>query len=142
MPAQLNALIDHAELTSLVHSVGRNLDRKTFERMREIYTADVEAATPGGTARGIDAVIAQVLRNHQDYEASQHLFGDVQVDLDGDTAVIDANTLVTLVPEAGQRHIHRTLGVRYRFDGIRTMDGWRLCRVGITPVWERTTISA
>ncbi|MCX5042953.1 nuclear transport factor 2 family protein [Aldersonia sp. NBC_00410] len=142
MPARLTDMIDRAELTSLVHSVGRNLDQKAFEGMRAIYTADAEAITPGGTAHGIEAVIAQVRRNHQDYEASQHLFGDVQVDVDGDTAVIGANTVVTLVPEAEHRHIHRTIGVRYRFDGIRTSEGWRLRRVGITPVWERSTISA
>jgi hypothetical protein len=135
-------LIDRDALTALVHSVGRNLDTKQFDAFRSIYTEDAQAATPGGVANGIDAILVQVRRNHEDFEVSQHLFGDVHIELDGERAEVGANTLVTLVPHATELEIYRQLGVYYSFDALRTTDGWRVTRVGIKPLWSRSTLPA
>jgi hypothetical protein len=138
----LQALLDRNALTTLVHSVGRNLDLKRFDEFRSIYTPDARAETPGGVGDGIDAILAQVRRNHDGFEVSQHLFGDVHVAITGDRAEVGANTLVTLVPRATDLGINRQLGVFYSFDAARTSGGWRFTRVGITPLWSRSTLVA
>ena len=140
--SDLQALLDHNALATLVYSVGRNLDLKRFDEFGSIYTPDARAATPGGVANGLDAILTQLRRNHEGFEVSQHLFGDVHVAVTSDRADVGANAVVTLVPRANELDINRQLGVYYSFDAARTSDGWRFTRVGITPLWSRSTLVA
>lgn len=70
------------------------------------------------------------------------------VDADGDRAEVRANLLVhfaaltdtdapTLAPP-----IQFTLGEIYRFDAVRTPEGWRFACVETSPVWMSGTRSA
>jgi hypothetical protein len=130
----LQDLTDRREITDLVSRLGLWLDEKRFDEARSILTEDVTVATPGGSAQGIDLVAAQARRNH-DYDRIQHVITNVLVDLDGDGASVSANLIATLVPRADAPASHTTLGERYRFDAVRTPDGWRLSRVEVSPVW-------
>ena len=133
---QLRELTDRAEITQLVARLGRFLDERRFDTAREVFVEQIAVDTPGGTAQGIDAVVAQASRNH-DVDRTQHVITDVLIDLDpaGDRATVAANLTVVFVPDAATPARHRTLGERYAFEAVRTADGWRLARVEVTPVW-------
>jgi hypothetical protein len=139
----LAALSDRLELETLVSGLGRWLDGgQDAARAHELLAEHVEVSTLGGTARGIDAVVAQAQRNHD--VTTQHLISDRLVTLDGDRAEITANLLVVFADGApvavGPRAVElptagRVFGERYRLAATRTDAGWRLSRIEIKPLW-------
>lgn len=134
---RLLEVLDRDELTRLAHAVGGAIDSKNFEDFRNLYLETADAATPGGVVDGLDAIVEMVVRNHQDFETTQHHVGDVQVHLDGDTATVAANVIATMVPRAAEPEVNTSLGVRYRYDAVRTDEGWRFARVEIDLLWRR-----
>lgn len=139
----LAALGDQFELDRLVSRLGRWLDGgQDADGARELFAEGIEVSTLGGTARGVDAVVAQARRNHG--AVTQHLISDRLVDVDGDGATVTANLLVVFADGApvavGPRAVElptvgRALGERYRLEAIRTDGGWRLSRIEIEPLW-------
>lgn len=130
----LQDLTDRQAITDLVSRLGLWLDEKRFYDTEALFTEDVTVATPGGRAQGVGLVAEQARRNH-DYERIQHVITNVLIDLDGDRAQVRANLIATLVPSAAEPAAHATLGERYRFDAVRTPQGWRLSRVEVDPIW-------
>ncbi|MEV5827247.1 nuclear transport factor 2 family protein [Spirillospora sp. NPDC052242] len=121
---------DRIELTDLVTRLGRWLDDKTFDDAASVFTEDAEAHTPGGVARGRDALVRQASRNHT--VPTQHFITDHRFEPDGDGVRVTANLLVVFVREDGP-HL---LGERYDLRAARTADGWRITRVQGDPIWE------
>lgn len=130
-------IVDRLELTALVGTLGRTLDTGKYDALRDVFTAEATIRTPGGEQQGIDRIIGQASASHDDYDVTQHLFGDVHVEVEGDRATVIANAIATLVPDAEQRETHRTLGGRYEFEAVRSIAGWRFDRMAITPLWSR-----
>jgi SnoaL-like protein len=131
----LQDLTDRQAITDLVSRLGLWLDEKRFSDTESLFTEDVTVATPGGQARGVGLVAEQARRNH-DYEGIQHVITNVLIDLDGDRAEVRANLIATLVPSAAEPAAHATLGERYRFEAVRSGDGWRLARIEVEPIWK------
>ncbi|MET8779863.1 nuclear transport factor 2 family protein [Nocardia sp. NPDC004654] len=134
---EIRELLDRSHITALVDRLGHALDEGAFEDFRQIYTADASATTPGGTAQGVDAMIAQAGRSHSADKKVQHFISNVIVDLRGDTAAVRANLLATFAPlvEGALTEPKYTLGEIYSFDAVRTAEGWRLSRIRSTPQW-------
>ena len=132
----LQSLADRAELTDLVHRLTAALDEHRFDDLRALLIEDSTAQTPGGLAQGREAVIAQATRNHQVYDRLQHLLSGVLVDLDGDRAEIRAN-LVGVFGNAPADQPARAIGAVYRFETVRTRDGWRIASVDVRLVWRQ-----
>jgi hypothetical protein len=129
--SQVQQLTDRQAIADLVSGLGAWLDDKRFDDARSVLAEDVTVDTPGGAAQGIDRVVAQARRNHEGYE-THHVITNVLVDLAGDQATARANLTVTFAsPET-----RFAMGERYRFEAVRTPDGWRLTRIRVRPVWS------
>ena len=135
MSDKLQALSDRAEIEDLVHRLGRALDERRFDDMRDILVEDATARTPGGLAEGRDAMIAQAQRNHPLEDQIQHVISGVLIDLAGDSATVRANLVATFIRADTASRQHMVLGEVYRFHARRTSDGWRLSSVVTQPVW-------
>jgi hypothetical protein len=140
-PQQVQQLVDHHEITNLVYRLGAVLDDRRFDEMRSLLVEDATVRTPGGTAEGQDAVIAQARRNHRPDEPTQHVITNLLVKLEGDRAQVRANLVVNFAsPARGDLSLPApptkyTLGEIYHFDVARTSEGWRFSRVETSPVW-------
>ncbi len=139
--AYVQQLVDRNEITDLVYRLGVSLDEGRFDEMRSLLVEEVTARTPGGTAEGREAVIAQASRNHSRDEQIQHVTTNLLIELDGDRAHVRANLVVHFAPPGGPSEsllappVQFTLGGVYRFEVVRTSRGWRFARVETSPVW-------
>ena len=132
---ELKELLDRHEIAGLVDRLGLWLDEKRFDEAPTILTEDATAETPGGTARGLEAVVEQARRSHGEEVGTQHAITNKVIDLEGDRASVGANLLATFF-DPGQRSApRRQLGERYAFEVVRTPDGWRISSVKTTPLW-------
>lgn len=138
---QIQQIVDRNEITNLVYRLGVFLDERRFGEMRSLLVEDATVQTPGGAAAGRDDLIAQAARNHPADEPTQHVISNLLVDLDGDRAKVRANLVVNFaapassdesLPVAPRKY---SLGEVYRFDVVRTSEGWRFSRVEASPVW-------
>ena len=81
-PADFGQLLDHLAVVDSLHRFQARLDAKDWPGLRSAMTEDARAYF----VEGADAVLA-VVRAHLDVcGPTQHLMGNVQVQLDGDTA--------------------------------------------------------
>lgn len=130
-----DTLLDEAEITRLVTRLGAALDEHDFQELTRLFTPDVTATTPGGTATGRDNVITQATRNHVDFPNLQHIISGVLVDMDGDRASVRAN-LVGHFGRADNPEPVRRIGGIYHFGAVRTPEGWRFDALSVRQVWR------
>jgi hypothetical protein len=128
-------LIARAEIERTVYALGRCLDERSFEELRDLFTADASVETPGGVATGHDALVEQARRRHSADEGIQHLITNLLVDRDGDTASVRANLLVSFARSGPADPSPFLLGEVYRFEMRCTDGGWRITRLSSKPVW-------
>jgi hypothetical protein len=143
---QLRDITDRQAISDLITRLGVMLDDKRFDDARTVLSDDVAVQTPGGSARGPEAVIEQARRNHT--VRTQHVITDVLIDLIGDRAEARANLIVTFVPDSDQPEARLAIGSsdqpvsrlmigeRYRFEAVRGERGWRLTRIEVGRVWS------
>lgn len=144
----LRTLTDRAELADLLARQGRWLDERRFDETGAIFTEDATVETGGGRAAGLAALTAQARRVHTRSAATHHNTSGVLIEIDGDRATVRANLVVTFVGAATPPEPTATasaptvpepiatVGERYRFDAVRTPEGWRFSRLEATPVWQ------
>ncbi len=142
---QLRELLDRSEIHALIDRLATALEEGRFDAFDTIYTADVKAKSPGGEAQGRDAVIALASRNHSDEQRSPHYMSNVQIDLAGDRAAVRANAIFAIGPTSAVEGRLApeplfTAGGGYRFDAVRTSEGWRFSRVETAPLWSMGTL--
>ena len=131
-------LADRAEITQLLARLGRWLDEKRFDDTRSVFTEDATGQFPSGSLRGIEALTAQARRHHADFDQTHHVATNTLVDLGGDRATVRANQIATFVRHTGTLEPDLTVGERYRFEAVRTDQGWRFARVEVDLLWRST----
>ncbi|MFF9011357.1 nuclear transport factor 2 family protein [Streptomyces sp. NPDC014870] len=131
---RIQELTDRQEIGDLVASLGRWLDDADFDAGGDLFTADVSADTPGGTARGRNAVVAQARRGHEGRRC-QHFITDLRTDVRGDRASAEANFMVAFAGTT-EAEPTRFTGARYHLQACREEGRWLLNSVRITSVWH------
>lgn len=136
-------LEDRGALTDLVSHLGAALDEHRFDTLRELFTEDATATTPGGAAEGRDDVVAQATRNHIGFTRLHHVMTNVLVEPveAGDTASevartarVRANLTAHFAHDDGVPVL--TLGAVYRLGVRETAGRWRIAELRVTPVWR------
>lgn len=135
MTTIVDDLIDRHDIERAVYSLGRCLDERDFEGLRDLFTADASASTPGGTATGHDALVDQARRRHSADDGIQHVITNLLIDRDGDRATVRANLLVSFARSGPADPAPFLLGEVYRLELRRTERGWRIHQLGSTPIW-------
>jgi ketosteroid isomerase-like protein len=127
---------DHLEIAELFARLARLLDEGRHEDVRTVYADDVVVRSPrGDELHGVDEVIAFLRQSRVEGEHTQHVHGDVLVDVDGDRAEASANQLVHRY-RTGQPP-HRRSGLRLAYTVVRTPAGWRFHEGQLTLAWTQ-----
>jgi hypothetical protein len=125
---------DRLEIQDLVFHYADLIDRKQIDRLRdEVFTEDVHVdySAMGGSVGDLDETIGFLKSALTDelFPHSQHLNANVQVKVEGDTAVgrvMCFNPMEMSLPDGGTQTYF--LGLWYVDDYRRTQAGWRISR--------------
>ena len=133
--ATLEQLRDRAAITDLVTGLARWLDEQRWDDAADFFTSDLTIDTPGGTAEGRDACVAQASRHAA---RSQHLITNLSIELDGDAARVEAGAFGAVADRDGVEGTLELSGGTYHFGLRRTADGWRIASLVARPIWQDT----
>jgi len=86
MDTALAELIAKQEIADLCANYAYALDRKDWAALRECFTDAPVFLHPGGRVDGIDGIVDRARGALDALDASQHLLGNIVVEVDGDTA--------------------------------------------------------
>ncbi|MEY2402373.1 MAG: hypothetical protein QOJ08_2484 [Ilumatobacteraceae bacterium] len=111
------------------------LDTKQFDELRSIFTSDATGMLHGVACDNVDAIIERISGALTRLDASQHLIGNHQVRIDGDTATCRCQLQSQHVKrgtEGGETYL---IGGTYEDRLIRTADGWRISHRTMAETW-------
>ena len=124
---------DRIDIADLFAHLAYLLDECRPEDAGTVYHDDVVVHSPRGELHGLAEVTAFLKQSHVDGERTQHVHGDVLVQVDGDRAEATANQLVYFYRDG--KAPHRSSGLRSAVTAVRTTAGWRISDMRITLAW-------
>jgi hypothetical protein len=132
---RLQELVDRQEIVDLITAYTRAVDTARWDDLDAVFTADavLDYSSAGGPAGSL-AEAKPFIAHLSGFDGWQHVIGQVEIELSGDTATATAyfiNPMVagTQLWEVGGYYHHRLR---------RTPDGWRSTRMVDELVWSRT----
>lgn len=132
--ARLAWLVDREAIRDLIGNFAISIDDKDKAGYAANFVEDAVLELPFGTIIG-KAAIAEMPGPPQEW-GTQHLIGEVIIDLHGDEATTRAYMMATHVFDADDRSRKAHSGGWYQHRAVRTPDGWRLAHVRLVVVWE------
>jgi len=120
----LQEVSDRIEIADLLTRYAKAVDRKDWTLYRTVFTADahIDYTSAGGVAAGLDEMCDWLDKSLAMFESTQHLIANIDADINGDTAEVEAMFHNPLKLPDG--NIWFT-GGWYHHELIRTADGWR-----------------
>lgn len=136
MDPTVQRLLDEHEITRLCYRYGAALDDRDWERLRTCFTADAVTEYEGlGRFEGYPAIEGVCQAALGPLDRSQHLIGNVSVDVDGDTATAQCYLHAQHVKAGTAGGDLYLLAGRYTDRVTRTPDGWRFAHRRLETWW-------
>jgi SnoaL-like domain len=135
--SDLSALIDKQQITEICYRYGLALDTRDWALLRSCFLPDVVGhyGAPDPYV-GYEAIELLCRTTIESLSATQHLIGNVLIELDGDSATstcyLQAQHVGSGVAE-GEQFI---FAGRYLDRLTRTTDGWRIAERRLVPMWS------
>ncbi|MFZ0040628.1 MAG: nuclear transport factor 2 family protein [Solirubrobacteraceae bacterium] len=134
--AQLQWLVDRAEISDLLIEFARALDARDGRAYAALYAEDGVLELPGGVRiEGGEQLSVGVARTLGPYHAVWHLSANHMIDVDGDVART-RSYLMAVHRHDAEAHRHATGAGWYDNRLRRTNAGWRLTSVRLEMVWR------
>ncbi len=130
-----NVSSDQQAIIDLAIAYTWALDTKQFDALRTVFATDATADLNGVSCDGQDAIIARIERPLSRLDATQHLVGNHQVQVDGDTATHRCYLQSQHVKRGTPGGENFLIGGTYEDRLVRTTEGWRIAHRTMTPVW-------
>ena len=112
------------------------IDTKQFDVLATIFAEDATADLHGVHCDGVQEIIARIERPISRLDATQHLIGNHQISIDGDTATHRCHLQSQHVKRGTPGGDNLLLGGTYEDRLVRTADGWRIAHRTMTEVWR------
>jgi ketosteroid isomerase-like protein len=136
MSTELQALLDERDIVALAARYCRALDTKDWSLLDDVFLPDATAEL-GAASRleGREAIRGRIRAALEYLDDSQHLVGNHEVSVDGDTGThrcyLQAQHIRRL-PEGSPLYM---VAGRYEDRVQRTADGWRIAHRTLTVMW-------
>ena len=138
--ARIQYLIDRAEISDVICNYARGVDTRNWPLFRSCFADEIEADFTSlgdmGLFRGTADRWVELARGLiENLDATQHLMGNIQAEIDGDRAIARCyvQAMHVRADELGDpRYI---IAGHYRHEMIRTPQGWRSQRYSLSAQW-------
>lgn len=111
------------------------LDTKDVEQLRQVFTPDATATLRGVECDGVDQIIARIGGSILRLDRTQHLVGNHQVTVDGDTGTHRCHLQSQHVREGTEGGDNFLVGGYYEDRVVRTPAGWRIAHRLMQQTW-------
>lgn len=132
----LQQLVDQKSIADLLVSYTAALDTRDWQRLERCFTRDPVFVHPGGRLEGFAAILARTSAALEPLDATQHLLGNVVVEVDGDagraTSYFQAQHVRAGTP-GGDTYL---IAGSYADTLARTPAGWRIAERTQTCLWR------
>lgn len=112
------------------------LDTKQFDELRNVFAPDATGMLHGVACDDREAIIARISGALTRLDASQHLIGNHQVHIDGDTATCRCQLQSQHVKSGTDGGDNYLIGGYYDDRLRRTPDGWRISHRTMAETWH------
>lgn len=139
-PMDLQTISDRLEIIDVLTRYTVAVDTGNFDDLYEVFTPDavLDYSAPGGPVGPPSEVVPWIIQGLAGFDRYQHMLGQIDVQLDGDTATAKAymyNPMVIARPDGSEQIIE--CGGYYHHTLVRTSDGWRSAAIRDELVWFR-----
>ena len=142
MSNDLQALLDERDIVALAARYCRALDTKDWPLLSEVFVPDATAEL--GTAsllEGLDAITARIRPALGYLDDSQHLVGNHEVSVDGDTGTHRCYLQAQHIRKVADGSPNYMIAGRYEDRVRRTPDGWRIVHRTLTVMWTEGNLT-
>lgn len=136
MAEQLQSLQDRLDVADLLAAYSTALDTKDWDALREVFTPDAGCDYGTlGTPSGVDEIIVLVSKTLESLDVTQHLVGNVTVQVTGDEATAGAYLIAQHLRAGTPGGDTYLMGSTYTDALVRTPEGWRIRHRTMTRLW-------
>lgn len=137
----LAMLLDERNIVAVVTRYCRALDTKDWALLGTVFLADATAdlASPS-QLEGVDAIVGRIRTALENLDDSQHLVGNHEVVVDGDSATHRCYLQAQHVRHAATGSPNYIVAGRYEDRLSRTPDGWRIAHRALVVMWTEGNI--
>lgn len=134
--AEIANMLDERDIVAVALRYCRALDTKDWPQLATVFLPDATADLSSGTNLvGLDAIVGRIRAALEDLDESQHLVGNHEVLVDGDTATHRCYLQAQHVRRAATGGPNYLVGGRYEDRLERTSSGWRIAHRTLTVMW-------
>ena len=140
--ATLQALLDERDIVALAARYCRALDTKDWPLLSEVFLPDAtaELGVPN-LLEGIEPIRHRIRTALDFLDDSQHLVGNHEVTVDGDTGTHRCYLQAQHVREVPDGSPNYMIAGRYEDRVERTPDGWRIAHRTLTVMWTEGNLA-
>jgi hypothetical protein len=139
--ATVQELLDRADVSAVLHRYCRAIDTKDWALLESCFTEDMEADFRSfagrETVKGQEPWLAAIRSSMAGMDATQHLSGNHNAQIDGDRATLRADIQAVHILHDARGDSEYTVGGWYDIEFTRAPEGWRIHRYSLTVSWHR-----
>jgi len=137
----LAILMDERNIVAVVTRYCRALDTKDWALLGTVFLGDATAEL-GNPLRleGVDAIVDRIRTALENLDDCQHLVGNHEVVVDGDSAMHRCYLQAQHVRHAATGGPNYIVGGRYEDRLSRTPDGWRIAHRTLVVMWTEGNV--
>src|SRR4051812_46114578 len=129
-------LVDRVEIEELLARYSTALDSRDWHLLSTVFLPDATCDYGAGRhPEGLGAITDFIRGTIGDLDATQHLVGNVVIDVRGDEATADCYLISQHIRKGTAGGDHYFLGGRYSDRVVRTPAGWRISHRTLHRMW-------
>ncbi len=135
-------MMDERAVVAVALRYCRALDTKDWPQLATVFLPDATAdLSSGSDLVGIDAIVGRIRAALEHLDDSQHLVGNHEVAVDGDTATHRCYLQAQHIRKAATGGPNYIVAGRYEDRLTRTGAGWRIAHRTLTVMWTDGNIA-
>ena len=134
--SEIQMLLDEREVVAVATRYCRALDTQDWPLLTAVFLPDATAdLATTSLLVGVDAITNRIRTALENLDDCQHLVGNHEVTIDGDSATHRCYLQAQHVRVAAVGGPNYLVGGRYEDRMVRTPDGWRIAHRTLTVMW-------